>query len=452
MPSFRRTGAAILASAALLLSVPLGVPAAAQTGSTAPAAAADAYGLDVDVTLPLGIDVDEGPFARVTQEYPPLAPEAAEDSLVGAGPIPASGSAVVQKVGVLSTSARAGSEPKAVASAQATEVKLLEQGGVPMITADLLRAVSTTDCTSKPSAAGTKITNLVVAGVEAPINDPGPNYVLAAPIFDPLGIRVILNEQNQAADGRGLVVNAIHIFALSDSLVPPLFSGDIVVSHAMSTVNCPNGAPSEGTGNPIFITKDASKPVVRRGDTLAYTATFRNTHELGCLVNTAIDHLPVAFELVSTSGAFGTEADTVARPGGGTDVVLKPENVTIPSGGSVTQTFVVKVKDDAAPATYFNNVELFCANLGNWVKGLDAPVTVVTDTPRPEAPPQCSDKKDNDGDGKIDFPNDPGCASPQDDDESDIMPRTGVPAVAGALAALLVGGGLLLRRVLNARP
>ena len=32
---------------------------------------------------------------------------------------------------------------------------------------------------------------------------------------------------------------------------------------------------------------------------------------------------------------------------------------------------------------------------------------------------QCSDGVDNDGDGKIDFPNDPGCSGPTDDDESD---------------------------------
>lgn len=33
----------------------------------------------------------------------------------------------------------------------------------------------------------------------------------------------------------------------------------------------------------------------------------------------------------------------------------------------------------------------------------------------------CSDGLDNDGDGKIDFPNDPGCASPFDDDETDLL-------------------------------
>jgi len=37
-------------------------------------------------------------------------------------------------------------------------------------------------------------------------------------------------------------------------------------------------------------------------------------------------------------------------------------------------------------------------------------------------PPDCSDEVDNDKDGKIDFPNDPGCKSPQDDDETDDTP------------------------------
>ncbi len=37
-------------------------------------------------------------------------------------------------------------------------------------------------------------------------------------------------------------------------------------------------------------------------------------------------------------------------------------------------------------------------------------------------PPYCSDGIDNDGDGKIDYPNDPGCTSPTDDDETDDCP------------------------------
>jgi hypothetical protein len=37
--------------------------------------------------------------------------------------------------------------------------------------------------------------------------------------------------------------------------------------------------------------------------------------------------------------------------------------------------------------------------------------------------PQCSDGIDNDGDGKIDYPNDPGCFSPNQDDETDDCPN-----------------------------
>lgn len=36
--------------------------------------------------------------------------------------------------------------------------------------------------------------------------------------------------------------------------------------------------------------------------------------------------------------------------------------------------------------------------------------------------PACSDGKDNDGDGKIDYPNDPGCTAPNQDDETDDCP------------------------------
>jgi hypothetical protein len=77
--------------------------------------------------------------------------------------------------------------------------------------------------------------------------------------------------------------------------------------------------------------------------------------------------------------------------------------------------------------------------------------------------PECSDELDNDGDGLIDFPNDPGCDSPQDDDERDApgiqseaprapsgpLARTGPsgPSTALALALGLAGvAGLAARR------
>ena len=45
----------------------------------------------------------------------------------------------------------------------------------------------------------------------------------------------------------------------------------------------------------------------------------------------------------------------------------------------------------------------------------------------------CSDGVDNDGDGKQDYPNDPGCDSPADDDESDPCPGAGCPVCADGM-------------------
>jgi hypothetical protein len=42
-----------------------------------------------------------------------------------------------------------------------------------------------------------------------------------------------------------------------------------------------------------------------------------------------------------------------------------------------------------------------------------------TTTPPPTSTPHCSDTLDNDGDGKTDFPNDPGCTAANDTDETD---------------------------------
>ena len=66
---------------------------------------------------------------------------------------------------------------------------------------------------------------------------------------------------------------------------------------------------------------------------------------------------------------------------------------------------------------------------------------------------ECSDGVDNDGDGKIDFGNDPGCASADDDSEDDAvslggkeLPFTGTDVVVLGLAGLLLlASGIALR-------
>lgn len=78
--------------------------------------------------------------------------------------------------------------------------------------------------------------------------------------------------------------------------------------------------------------------------------------------------------------------------------------------------------------------------------------------------PECSDTIDNDGDAKIDFPDDPGCDSAEDDSEIDetvtpdaatpTLPRTGGDAattagIAGALALGALTLGFLRRRMVS---
>jgi uncharacterized repeat protein (TIGR01451 family) len=415
-----RSIAAASAAATVLLAA---APAYAVTVPNGPASSAEAYSLLVDVKLLAGnVPVRQGPISHAAQEFPVGAAQPSTAQVLSLGPVPADGS-VVGHVGVMTSVAGANGAPNAVSLSQVNDLSLLGAGSAAKITARTVTAQANADCSTAPNGAGTVFEDLVVNGT--PINyTPAPNTVI-----DLVVAKVILNEQRPAFDGRGIVVNAIHV--ISTTAGDPLFRGDVVVSHAMSTVSCPNGAGTTGQATVLKMTKSASPSTVAPGGEVTYSAHVTNASTSPCLVTQFIEHLNGAFDFVSTTGDFGTALDrTVQRPGGGADLVLG-NGKTIPVGGTFNQTFVVKAKDAAAPGVYFNNLEIFCANLGDFVKGLDAPVRITGGTPDQPGPgrkPQCSDGKDNDGDGKIDFGTDPGCASPQDDDERDApatLPRTG---------------------------
>jgi len=408
---------------ALLITLPLSAAATAAV-APAPGASAEAYGVFVDVKLlPVQVPVRAGPISHAAQDYPPGANAPDSDSVAELGPLPDDAS-LVKHVGVLTTLAGANAAPQAAASAQAADVSLLaDAAGVPAISADLVRAQANSSCTAAPNATGTTFVNLSVGG--QPIEGtPPPNTVIDLQVA-----KVILNEQHPASDGRGIVVNALHV--ISTTTGDPLFRGDIVVAHAMSTVACPNGAPSTGGNNEVQITKSVSPTTAAPGDTLTYTATITNKAAADCLVTAAIDHLPVGFEFVSTSGGLGTALDITppqARPGGGLDLVLGNGKVIAPNA-SVNQTFVVKVGADVAPGVYFNNVELFCANLGNFVKGLDAPVTVT-------APPAAAPTPTT----AVAEPPAPSFGG----DQPVELPRTGSTPALGLTALALLGAATLL--------
>lgn len=443
-----RRSLAVSAVIAAGLVVPQG-GASAQTPVRAASSFADAVPLDVDITLLAGgLGVDEDLGLRATQSFPPGAQAPADEVLLNPVIAP-----ITTKARTLGAMAGATGAPQAVASAEVEGLQLLNPGQVPLIEADVVRAQSNSDCVNDPNAEGTIIVGLKVNGtpVAGPINGLfPPNYQPPTPVREvlaALGLTLIINEQHPAADGRGFVVNGLHLFDSDPASTGALFDGDIRISHAETLVNCPNGRGSTGNAtSPVLINKDADKSVATPGTTVTYTARIQNKSTQPCRVNQFVDSLPVVMEFVSTAGDFGTAAELENRPGGGTDVVIKPDAKTIAPGGTATQTFVVKVKDDAAPGTYFNQTELLCANLGNFI-GIDAPVQV----PGAKAPParrpfQCEDRIDNDGDGKIDFPADPGCSSPKDDSELNSLPRTGGSTVPMVGAALLLAAAVAVRR------
>ncbi len=375
-------------------------------------------------------------------------------------------------------------EPQGVASAEVEGLEALVSGQTKVLEADVVRAQSNSDCINDPNGQGTIIVGLKVLGtsIAGPINGAfPPNFQPPAPVstaLAALGLTLIINEQHPAATGRGFVVNGLHLFDAEPATLPvgALFNGDLIISHAATAVNCPNGRGSTGLAtSPVIIEKSASKPTARPGEEFTYTARVQNKSTQGCRVNQFIDHLAEPFEFVSTAGAFGTVAVLENRAAGGTDIVLKPVGVTVAPNAFATQTFTVKVKADAKPGVYFNNTEILCANLGNFI-GIDAPVEVPGAAQRqpqcsdgvdndgdgkidfPADPGcdsrqdddernfQCSDRVDNDGDGKIDFPNDPGCSSPQDDSEVNSLPRTGANGVTFLLGGLLLAAAIGVRR------
>lgn len=113
---------------------------------------------------------------------------------------------------------------------------------------------------------------------------------------------------------------------------------------------------------------------------------------------------------------------------GRTEIITKPVKITDPANPLLNiwlneQT----VEDDGEGNRVLTQRALHVFGL----TALGLPVDVVVgeavadvhgdpcgETP-PPPPPECSDGMDNDGDKAIDHPDDPGCTSPEDDDESD---------------------------------
>ena len=383
-----------LAGALVALALPLlagGLSTPAQAATVAPGGFAEAYGLSIDTTiLQNNVPVKVNPQAPIASSCLPTT-AAKTNSLLGAG------DAQVAKAAVLNTGAGTDCVKKAaLASAQTTNVDALGLAAPLKIHADAITSTASVSCAAAPTGS-TVITNLTVGGTAVPLpTNVAPNTEIAAAIFNPLGLRVIVNEQHPAQTGRGIVVNGLHIIAANTGVVPVgggVIRGDVVISHATTGVVCPGGPGGSNGSLPapdITFAKTATPTTAKPGDTVTYKATVTNTSSTACEVLRFIEHVAPAFDLVSSAGPLGTALDSPAptRADGGVDAVLRPTAVKIPAKGSVVQTFVVKVKANATPGTYYDSLEVFCGPNGDFVSGPLAPVTVPAATPaRPGVTP-----------------------------------------------------------------
>jgi uncharacterized repeat protein (TIGR01451 family) len=371
---FRAAGVAVLA-------IPLLVGAAAPaSASTTPAGAyADSYGLAVDVTALSGaVPVQVPEQARASSSCPPTGGTKSNSILE----VPADPLANVKVSHDTATTDCSAPSSKAVSRIVDADALI---GTPAVVHADAITATSTTSCTAAPKGS-TDIVNLSIGGNAIPIpSNPIPaNTKVLDPVLSLLGLTIILNEQHPASLGRGLVVNGVHIIASGTGAIPiggAVIRGDIIIAHAVSGVVCPGGPGTDNGGLPkpdISFFKGADPSVAKAGETVTYTATITNQSTTPCEVLKFVDHIAPAFELVSSAGPLGTalEKPAPSRVDGGVDAVLRPTDVVIGAGKSVTQTIVVKVKDDATPGTYYDTLEIFCGPNGDFVSGPLAPVTV----------------------------------------------------------------------------
>jgi uncharacterized repeat protein (TIGR01451 family) len=370
-----------LGVAALAAPLFLGTASPALAATPPAGAYADAYGLLVDTDLLSGnIPAKIGPEAPVASSCP-VTGGTKSAQVLGVG------DPAVAKAEVITDTATSDCGAKS-AKAVSNIVNVNALGAAPQVAihADAVTSTSTTSCAKAPSGS-TQIVNLSIGGNAIPIpTDVPPNTEIPgiSTLLDALGLRIIFNEQHPAATGRGLVVNAIHIIASGTGQIPiggAVIRGDIIIAHAVSGVVCPGGPGGENGGLPkpdISFTKTASPTTAGPGATVTYTATATNQSTRACEVLRFVDHIAPAFTLVSTAGPLGKSFDSPppARSDGGVDAVLRPTGVTIGAGKSVTQTFTVKVKDDATPGTYSDTLEVFCGPNGDFVSGPLAPVTV----------------------------------------------------------------------------
>jgi uncharacterized repeat protein (TIGR01451 family) len=419
---------------------------------------AKATGLSVYADL-LGTHLADFTLSSVKAPADTDTPNDNSDALVGPIRVPSDTGQLVSDISVLKVSAKRSVEPaSAHAEAHTTHVKLLEQtGGIPLIDVDVLDAVSDTKCANGKatvSADGTKILGLHINGQGVTIppdvlnGEPKPNTEIAL-VYpgdatnpdDDFGVRVILNEQIGAANGNGLIVTALHVIAFSPK-TPNIIFADVKVAQAQSSAFCATDSPptdNNPTDKNVTIDKvvksttsdpagatDGTVANAYRGDTVTWTIKIASSAETACGIAEVADTLPDHFTFVSSSGDLSDAA--TPEQDGQSLTWTNAQRWSLPAGGSLTETIVAKVADDAPFGTYTNLLDVTESTCTGFTSGNTGPVNVI---PKPT---QVLGKK-------VTKP-----ALPATEVTPGTLPRTGLDGPNVALAAaLLLGAGIGFR-------
>jgi hypothetical protein len=224
---------------------------------------------------------------------------------------------------------------------------------------------------------------------------------------------------------RGVAVSLLAVIAtMAASQTPASAATVIVPPGADSFVLSTDPNANRGTSTVLRIHTDTkisylrfTVPALANGESIT-TATLRvfATTPAGCTVGVEV--------VRAANDSWGEKTITWGNQPGPTGPVLAGATWTTQGYQDLNVTSAVTA---AGPVSFLLRHAAGCTSAPDVVLNsreatTNTPQLVVETTAGPPPPPACSDGTDNDADGKIDYPADPGCTSATDTDETDPPP------------------------------
>jgi hypothetical protein len=223
---------------------------------------------------------------------------------------------------------------------------------------------------------------------------------------------------------RGIAVSMIAVIAMTAALeVPASAATQTVAPNADSFVLSTDPSANRGTSTVLRI-RNATKftylrftvPALASGESVT-SATLRvyATTTSGCTLGVEV--------LRAANDSWGEKTITWGNQPGPTGPVLVGATWTAQGYQNLNVTSAVTA---AGPVSFLLRHAVGCnapeVVFNSREATTNTPQLVIETTAGPPPPPACSDGIDNDSDGSIDYPADPGCTSATDTDETDAPP------------------------------